>query len=89
MIIRTAQSRSTSFLEALLNVSVGYVLALVTQWGAYPLFGIQTPLTTDLAIAAIFTVVSLARSYLLRRAFEYIGSLRIGGRTEETRHARP
>jgi hypothetical protein len=89
MTVRPAQSRSTSLLEAVLNVSVGYVLALVTQWVAYPLFGIQTPLSTDLAIAAIFTVMSLARSYLLRRAFEYIGSLRIGGTTEETRHARP
>jgi hypothetical protein len=89
MSLRPAQSRSTSLLEAVLNVSVGYLLAVLTQWVAYPLFGIQTPLTTDLAIAAIFTAVSLVRSYLLRRAFECIGSLRIGGTTEETRHARP
>ena len=50
---------------------VGYVLALLTQRLAYPLFGIATSLATDSAIAVIFTVVSLARSYLVRRAFAW------------------
>lgn len=86
---RPAQSRSTSLLEAVLNVSIGYVLALLTQWMAYPLFGIHTVLTTDLTIAAIFTLVSLARSYLLRRAFECMDSLGSGKSAEEASHARP
>jgi hypothetical protein len=51
-------------------VLLGYLLALVTQRLAYPLFGIHTTLATDGAIAAIFTLVSLARSYVLRRLFE-------------------
>ena len=89
MIIRPAQSRSTSLLEAVLNVSIGYVLALITQWIAYPLFGIQMPLTTDLAIAAIFTLVSLARSYLLRRAFECMAAAGSCSVRQEARHARP
>jgi hypothetical protein len=76
-------------LEAVLNASIGYVLALITQWVAYPLFGIRTPLTTDLAIAAIFTLVSLARSYLLRRTFECMGALSIGGSRQSAGHARP
>jgi hypothetical protein len=41
-----------------------------TQRVVYPLFGIATTLATDAVIALLFTLVSLARSYLLRRVFE-------------------
>jgi hypothetical protein len=68
--LRPAQSRAGSLLEAGTNVLVGYALALVTQQLVYPLFGITTTLVADSIIAAIFTAVSLARSYLVRRAFE-------------------
>ena len=34
------------------------------------MFGLQATLGQNLAIGAIFTVVSLARSYVLRRVFE-------------------
>jgi hypothetical protein len=68
--LRPAQSRTGSLLEAAMNVVAGYVLALVTQWLVYPLFGIVTTLSTDAVIAGVFTAVSLARSYLLRRLFE-------------------
>lgn len=73
MILRPVQSRSGSLFEAGTNVMAGYVLALLTQRVAYPLFGIETSLATDSAILAIFTGVSLARSYVVRRAFERLG----------------
>jgi hypothetical protein len=38
----------------------------------FPLFGIHIPLSADLAIGGIFVVVSLVRSYLLRRLFNSI-----------------
>jgi hypothetical protein len=68
--LRPAQSRSGSLLEASSNVVAGYLLAIVMQRVAYPFFGIDTTLAVDSAIAALFTLVSLARSYLLRRLFE-------------------
>ena len=40
--------------------------------GSFPLFGLRTTLAETLAMGAIFTVVSIARSYCLRRAFERI-----------------
>ena len=36
----------------------------------FPMFGLVTTLGQNLAIGAIFTMVSLARSYVLRRTFE-------------------
>ena len=69
-LLRPAQSRAGSFVEATANVIIGYLLALITQALLYPLFGIATTLATDSIIAAVFTLVSLARSYVLRRLFE-------------------
>jgi hypothetical protein len=70
MSVRQAQTRGSSFAEALVNVAAGYLLALLTQRLAYPLFGIHTTLAADGAIAGLFTLVSLGRSYLVRRLFE-------------------
>jgi hypothetical protein len=76
---RRVQSRTASLLEAGANVLVGYLVALAAQQLVLPLFGIHTTLAQDSAIAAAFTAVSLARSYLLRRVFERIGTGRGGG----------
>ena len=51
-------------------VTTCYGVAVVTQLLVFPTFGLATTLGQNLAIGAIFTTVSLARSYVLRRAFE-------------------
>ena len=79
MTLRPAQTRCGSLLEALTNVVVGYGLALATQQLAFPLFGIATTLIEDSLIAGVFTAVSLARSFLLRRVFERFGTATAGG----------
>lgn len=63
------QSKTGSFIEACANVAIGYFVALLSQIIIFPLFGIQVPLTTNLGIGAWFTVISLVRSYILRRWF--------------------
>ncbi len=65
-----AQSRAMSLVESLANVAVGYGLAVVTQMLVFPLFALHTTLAENLTIGAIFTVVSIGRSYCLRRLFE-------------------
>ena len=64
------QSRRLSLVEAITNVAVGYVLAVITQIVAFPWFGIHPSLGENLAIGSIFTGISLLRSYALRRLFE-------------------
>ena len=59
-----------SFVEAITNVAVGYGIAVVTQVLIFPLFGLHTTLAANLQMGAVFTGVSLLRSYLLRRFFE-------------------
>ena len=63
------QSRLGSGVEAITNVLVGFGLALAAQLVLFPLAGITVPLGTHLGLCAMFTVLSLARSYLLRRVF--------------------
>jgi hypothetical protein len=67
-----SQSRTMSLVESIANVSIGYGVAVATQSAIFPLFGLRTTLAENLAMGAIFTVVSIARSYCLRRAFERI-----------------
>ncbi len=68
------QSRVMSLIEALANVAVGYGVAVLTQLLVFPLFGLRTTVRENLAIGAIFTIVSIVRSYALRRTFEAMRS---------------
>jgi hypothetical protein len=64
------QSRLMSLVESLANVLVGYGVAVATQMAVFPLFGLAVTVTENLLIGLIFTVVSIVRSYALRRGFE-------------------
>jgi hypothetical protein len=66
------QSRLMSLAESFANVIVGYGVAVVTQILIFPVFGLQTTLGQNLAMGGVFTIVSLARSFSLRRLFEAI-----------------
>ncbi len=66
------QSRLMSLVESATNVIVGYGVAVVTQILVFPVFGLHTTLGQNLAMGGVFTIVSLARSFLLRRLFEAI-----------------
>ena len=66
------QSRLMSLVESVANVIVGYGIAVATQLLVFPWFGLPARLNDALAIGAIFTVLSILRSFLLRRLFEAI-----------------
>jgi hypothetical protein len=66
------QSRAMSFVEAVTNVVVGYGVAVVMQVLIFPVFGLHTTLSQNLKIEALFTIVSICRSFALRRLFEAV-----------------
>lgn len=70
------QTRKASLVETLLNTALGYGVALAAQILVFPMFGIVIPLSSNIMIGAVFTVVSIARGFVLRRVFE---SLRVRG----------
>jgi hypothetical protein len=63
------QSRIGSLIESFVNIAIGYGVAVASQLAIFPLFGIVIPLSDNLMIGLWFTVISLVRSYVVRRAF--------------------
>lgn len=72
----SGQRRLTSLLESVVNCLAGVGIAIVGQIIVFPLFGIHISLLDTGLIALIFTGISIVRSYLLRRLFEW---LRVSG----------
>ena len=66
---KIGQSKRHSVIESVVNVLVGYWIAVLAQALIFPLFGVHVPFASNMAIGGIFTVISLVRSYCLRRAF--------------------
>ena len=64
------QSRLMSLVEGVANVVVGLLLAVATQVVVFPVLGLQASLGQNVPLALVFTGVSLARSFVLRRLFE-------------------
>lgn len=66
------QSRRMSLIESIANVAIGYLVALAAQLAVFPALGIAVSLEQNLLLGAIFTVVSIARSYCVRRLFNWM-----------------
>ena len=63
------QTKYQSLIESFVNVSIGYLTALLSQVLIFPLFDIYVTLQDNLLIGLYFTIISLLRSYLARRYF--------------------
>lgn len=63
------QTRLESLIESCMNIAIGYGVALLSQIVIFPLFDIHVSLTTNLWIGLWFTLISLVRSYIIRRWF--------------------
>ena len=64
------QTRIASLVEATVNVAVGFGVSFVANITVLPFFGYSPSVHDALAIGGIMTVISIARSYSLRRVFE-------------------
>lgn len=67
-----SQKKWVSFLEIVINISCGYFLAVIMQMILFPMFGVEISMAANFELAAIFTVVSILRSYVFRRIFNWI-----------------
>ena len=66
------QSRKMSLAESVANVVAGYGIAVASQILIFPAFGLHMTMAQNLKLAAAFTVISICRSFALRRLFEAI-----------------
>lgn len=81
-----SQTRKGSLIEVLINVAVGYFIAVAAQVMILPWFGINITLSLNILIGLCFTVVSIARGYALRRAFNWLAHI-TGTRFGQSRRA--
>ena len=63
------QSKRRSALEAVTNVTVGFLVAVGANLFVLPAFGYEVTIIDSFAIGWVFTVISMLRSYFLRRLF--------------------
>jgi hypothetical protein len=63
------QSRLHSAIETAANIAIGYSVNFVANLVILPAFGYHVSVRDNVAIGVIYTVVSVVRSYALRRLF--------------------
>src|SRR3972149_10099324 len=68
------QTKTQSMMESCVNVAVGYGVAVLSQVIIFRCYGIAVEVRDNLVIGVWFTLVSLVRSYALRRFFNRIHS---------------
>ena len=71
------QTKLGSFVEAWANIAVGFGINFTANLLVLPLFGLAVTASDAFGIGVIFTVISLVRSYVLRRWFN---GLKFGNR---------
>lgn len=66
------QSWKHSLFESISNVIVGFGISTVANYYVLPVFGLAVSLADSAAIGLVMTVISIIRSYLLRRIYNQI-----------------
>lgn len=66
------QSPTMSLVESITNVVIGFLLAFLTQVTVFPMLGLVVSFGDNVLIGSIFTLVSIIRSFALRRLFEAV-----------------
>jgi len=63
------QTRKQSLIESLTNLMAGYLISLVSLFLIFPVLGIESSASKNFTITLYFTLISVIRSYVLRRLF--------------------
>jgi hypothetical protein len=63
------QTKLESLTEVIINVIIGWIIGLLTQLLVFPIFDIHISFGDQFWISVVFTVVSIVRSYAIRRWF--------------------
>lgn len=64
-----SQSRLGSLAETLASIAIGFVVSVLITSIVMPAYGHHVTLADNIEMTAIFTVASIIRGYVVRRAF--------------------
>ena len=65
------QSKKMSMIESFVNVFVGYLVSVLANLIVLPAFGYNVTFLDSALIGLAFTLISLIRTYIIRRIFNY------------------
>lgn len=63
------QSRRSSLIEAWINVAIGFSINFAANFLIFPLVGLHVSASQNWWLGCIYTAISVARSYVIRRWF--------------------
>lgn len=66
-----SQTRKGSFIEACINVLIGFWINFAANLLILPLIGFHISVSQNFFIGFLYTLISIARSYCIRRWFNY------------------
>ncbi len=69
------QTRKGSLIETMTNIVVGYWINFLGNWFILPMFGLKVTFSQNIQIGLLFTIISVARSYGLRRFYNWLGTM--------------
>ena len=64
-----SQTKLGSFIESWANIAIGFTINYFANLAILPMFGLMVTASDAFGIGVIFTVISLVRSYVIRRWF--------------------
>ena len=67
-----SQTRTGSLIEAVANVAIGFGISFAANAFVLPIYGYHITPGHNLQIGLIFTVISVVRSYSVRRLFNRV-----------------
>lgn len=80
------QTKKGSIAEAWANIAVGFTINYFANMCIFPLFGMHISWRSNFLMGCLYTVISLVRSYVLRRWFN---GLKFGNSQTVTMEIRP
>lgn len=69
------QTRKQSAIETVAGVAIGFVVSVLASMVVFPAFGHAFSFGENIGITVIFTILSIARGYAVRRLFVRLNAI--------------
>lgn len=69
------QSKKHSMMETFLNIAIGWIVSICANAIIFPIVGVDLPLEANLKVSVFFTIISIIRTYAVRRYFNRLHTL--------------
>ena len=66
------QKAQHSIMEVVLNTASGFIISMGVDPIVFPVFGFHPTFAENFSVVAVYTVVSIVRSYYWRRLFNWL-----------------